>query len=120
MSQQNRGQGFQNWDKEELREVARKGGEHSHGGGRRSSQDRDEGSSGRGGQQGGQQGGNTENRGFASMDPQKQENIASKGGLTAQAHRHGYENVEEYEKAKERGQVEFSKGQSGGQSGGRE
>lgn len=53
------------------------------------------------------------------MDSQKQESIASKGGLTAQAHRHGYGSAEEYQKAKERGEVEFSKssgthGTSGG------
>src|SRR3712207_3187808 len=33
--------------------------------------------------QGGNQGGNTSNRGFASMDPQKQREIASQGGKAA-------------------------------------
>jgi general stress protein YciG len=100
MSSGNNKGGFQNWDKDELREVARKGGEHSHGGGRKQ-EDSD-----RGDRSSSQEGG--DNRGFASMDPQKQESIASKGGLTAQAHRHGFENVEDYERAKDRGEVEFS------------
>jgi uncharacterized protein len=56
--------GFASMDDERQRDIARKGGQSSHGG-----QDRDESSRG-----------NTSNRGFASMDDDRQHNIASKGG----------------------------------------
>eukprot|EP00762_Andalucia_godoyi_P006250 ANDGO_01617.mRNA.1 hypothetical protein len=51
-------------------------------------------------------------RGFASMDPEQQRSIASKGGLTAQAHAHGYANPDDYQEAKDKGEVEFSRGES--------
>eukprot|EP00762_Andalucia_godoyi_P008860 ANDGO_01172.mRNA.1 hypothetical protein len=51
-------------------------------------------------------------RGFASMDPEQQRSIASKGGLTAQAHAHGYDNPDDYQQAKDKGEVEFAKGES--------
>eukprot|EP00762_Andalucia_godoyi_P008754 ANDGO_04705.mRNA.1 hypothetical protein len=51
-------------------------------------------------------------RGFAAMDPQQQQSIASKGGLTAQAHAHGYDNPDDYQQAKDKGEVEFSKGET--------
>lgn len=98
------GHGFQNWDKDELREVARKGGQHSHGGGRGGENAQAErGLSGSGG-------GSTENRGFAAMNPEQQEEIARQGGLTSQAHRHGFESIEQYEKAKLEGKLDLDKG----------
>lgn len=48
------------------------------------------------------------------MDEDRVKEIASKGGLTAQAHRHGYENADDYQQAKDKGQVEFSRGESQG------
>jgi general stress protein YciG len=63
--------GFAGMDPEKQKEIAKKGGEHSHGGGRKS------------GKQGeGEKGGG---RGFAGMDPEKQKEISKKGG----EHSHG-------------------------------
>jgi general stress protein YciG len=44
-----------------------------------------------GGNKGNQQSGDTSNRGFASMDPQKQRDIASEGGKAAHASGHAHE-----------------------------
>lgn len=53
-----------------------------------------------GGNKGSKQSGDTSNRGFASMDPQKQREIASEGGKAAHASGHAHEfNSEEARRA---------------------
>jgi hypothetical protein len=53
-----------------------------------------------GGNKGNNQSGDTSNRGFASMDPQKQREIASEGGKAAHASGHAHEfNSEEARRA---------------------
>jgi len=83
-----------------------------------------------GGNKGNNQSGDTSNRGFASMDPQKQREIASEGGKAAHASGHAHEfNSEEARRAgsmshKNDGGSQQSGGgqggsqQSGGQRGG--
>lgn len=56
---------------------------------------------GRGGNQGGNQGGNNSKRGFASMDPEQQKEIASKGGKAS--HESGNAHEFDSEEAREAG-----------------
>lgn len=77
-------------------------------------------SNNQGGKQGGNQGGNqqsgdTSNRGFASMDPQKQREIASEGGRAA----HASGNAHEFdsEEARRAGSKSHSGGGGNQQSG---
>jgi len=80
--------------------------------------------SGQGGNQGGNQGGDTSNRGFASMDPERQREIASEGGKAAHASGNAHEfTSEEARKAgsmshKNDGNRQTGSGGSGGGSGG--
>jgi hypothetical protein len=77
-----------------------------------------------GGNKGNNQSGDTSNRGFASMDPQKQREIASEGGKAAHASGNAHEfNSEEARRAgsmshKNDGGNSQSGGQGGGQGGG--
>ena len=74
----------------------------------------------KGGNQGGSQGkgGNTSNRGFASMDPEEQREIASEGGK--EAHRKGVAHEFDSEEAREAGRKggQASGGNKGGNQGG--
>lgn len=81
-------------------------------------------SNNQGGNKGGNQGGNnqsdTSNRGFASMDPQKQREIASEGGRAAHASGNAHEFTSE--EARKAGSMSHGGGgggsqQSGGQGG---
>lgn len=75
---------------------------------------------GRGGNQGGgNQGGNQGNRGFAAMDPEKQREIASKGGRAA--HESGNAHEFSSQEAREAGRKggEASRGGGGNQGGNR-
>jgi hypothetical protein len=80
--------GFASMDEQEQREVASAGGRASRGNAQ---------SGNRGGAQGGgnqgnsQSGGGNSNRGFASMDPQRQREIASEGGRAAHASGNAHE-----------------------------
>jgi hypothetical protein len=80
--------------------------------------------SGQGGNQGGNQGSDTSNRGFASMDPERQREIASEGGKAAHASGNAHEfSSEEARKAgsmshKNDGNRQSGSGGSGGGSGG--
>ncbi|NLF82988.1 MAG: stress-induced protein [Candidatus Gastranaerophilales bacterium] len=76
-----RGRGFAGMDPEKQREIAKKGGEHSHGGGRHKESEEEK----KGG------------RGFAGMDPEKQREIAKKGG----EHSHGGGRPKESEEEQE-------------------
>lgn len=69
-----------------------------------------------------QSGGDTSNRGFASMDPQKQREIASEGGKAAHASGHAHEfNSEEARRAGSMSHKNDSGSQqSGGQGGGQQ
>lgn len=58
------------FNSQEAAEAGRKGGQASHGGGRGGQQGQHDAGGGQG----------SSNRGFASMDPDKQRDIASKGG----------------------------------------
>jgi general stress protein YciG len=77
-----------------------------------------------GGNKGNNQSGDTSNRGFASMDPQKQREIASEGGKAAHASGNAHEfNSEEARRAgsmshKNDGNSQSQGGQGGGQGGG--
>ena len=74
----------------------------------------------RGGNQGGSRSGNTSNRGFASMDPEKQREIASKGGRAAhqQGVAHEFTSEEAREAGRKGGQASGSRrGNRGNQSG---
>ena len=83
-----------------------------------------------GGNKGNNQSGDTSNRGFASMDPQKQREIASEGGKAAHASGHAHEfNSEEARRAgsmshkndsgsQQSGGGQGGSQQSGGQRGG--
>lgn len=81
-------------------------------------------SNNQGGNRGGNQGGNnqsdTSNRGFASMDPQKQREIASEGGRAAHASGNAHEFTSE--EARRAGAMSHGGGnqQSGGQGGGKQ
>lgn len=81
-------------------------------------------SNNQGGNRGGNQGGNnqsdTSNRGFASMDPQKQREIASEGGRAAHASGNAHEFTSE--EARRAGSMSHGGGnqQSGGQGGGKQ
>lgn len=84
-------------------------------------------SNNQGGNKGGNQGGNnqsdTSNRGFASMDPQKQREIASEGGRAAHASGNAHEFTSE--EARRAGSLSHGGGgggsqQSGGGSGGQQ
>lgn len=78
----------------------------------------------KGGKGGNQQSGDTSNRGFASMDPQKQREIASEGGRAAHASGNAHEfDSEEARKAgrmshKNDGSSQSASGQSGSGAGG--
>lgn len=76
-------------------------------------------SNNQGGNKGGnQQSGDTSNRGFASMDPQKQREIASEGGRAAHASGNAHEFTSE--EARKAGSMSHGGGggqQSGGQGG---
>ncbi|MBW8900137.1 MAG: stress-induced protein [Massilia sp.] len=68
--------------------------------------------------QGNNQGGGNSNRGFASMDPQKQREIASEGGKAAHASGNAHEfTSEEARKAGSMSHKNDSNQQSGGQQG---
>lgn len=76
-----------------------------------------------GGNKGSKQSGDTSNRGFASMDPQKQREIASEGGKAAHASGHAHEfNSEEARRAgsmshkNDTGSQQSGGGQRGGTS----
>ena len=77
-----------------------------------------------GGNKGNNQSGDNSNRGFASMDPQKQREIASEGGKAAHASGNAHEfNSEEARRAgsmshKNDGNSQSGGGQGGGQGGG--
>jgi general stress protein YciG len=77
-----------------------------------------------GGNKGNNQSGDNSNRGFASMDPQKQREIASEGGKAAHASGNAHEfNSEEARRAgsmshKNDGNSQSGGGQSGGGQGG--
>jgi general stress protein YciG len=71
-----------------------------------------------GNQGGGNQGGGNSNRGFASMDPQKQREIASEGGKAAHASGNAHEfTSEEARRAGSMSHKNDSNQQSGGQQG---
>jgi hypothetical protein len=71
-----------------------------------------------GGNKGNKQSGDTSNRGFASMDPQKQREIASEGGKAAHASGNAHEfNSEEARRAGSMSHKNDGSQQSGGQSG---
>lgn len=61
--------GFDSMDEDKQKEIAKKGGQSSHGG------------KGKEGEQSGKKG--SSQRGFAAMDDEKQREIASKGGKAA-------------------------------------
>jgi general stress protein YciG len=68
--------------------------------------------------QGNQGGGNNSNRGFASMDPQKQREIASEGGKAAHASGNAHEfTSEEARRAGSMSHKNDGNQQSGGQQG---
>lgn len=69
-----------------------------------------------GGQQGGKDQGGTSNRGFASMDPDKQREIASKGGKAAHesGHAHEFTSEEAREAGRKGGQASGGGHQQGG------
>ena len=68
--------------------------------------------------QGNNQGGGNSNRGFASMDPQKQREIASEGGKAAHASGNAHEfTSEEARRAGSMSHKNDSNQQSGGQQG---
>jgi len=80
---------------------------------------------GNNGNQGNKQSGDTSNRGFASMDPQRQREIASEGGRAAHASGNAHEfNSEEARRAGSMSHKNDGNNQSGGggsqQSGGNE
>jgi hypothetical protein len=94
-----------------------------------SNQDNRGGSKQSGGQGGNRQSGDTSNRGFASMDPERQREIASEGGKAAHASGNAHEfTSEEARKAgsmshkndgnRQSGSSESGSRQSGGGSGG--
>jgi hypothetical protein len=71
-----------------------------------------------GNQGGGNQGGGNSNRGFASMDPQKQREIASEGGKAAHASGNAHEfTSEEARRAGSMSHKNDGNQQSGGQQG---
>jgi hypothetical protein len=86
-----------------------------------SNQGNNQGSKGGSQQSGGNQGsqGDTSNRGFASMDPDKQREIASEGGRAAHASGHAHEfDSEEARKAGSMSHKNDGNQQSGSSSGG--
>jgi hypothetical protein len=125
-NQGNSKRGFASMDEQKQREAASEGGRASRGGGRGNSQ-----SGNGGGSQGGNSGGNNQsggssNRGFASMDPQRQREIASGGGRAAHASGNAHEFTSE--EAREAGRMSHkndgnqqsgSRGNGGGNNGGR-
>ena len=71
------------------------------------------------GNKGNNQSGDTSNRGFASMDPQKQREIASEGGRAAHASGNAHEfNSEEARRAGSMSHKNDGNQQSGGNAGG--
>ena len=69
----------------------------------------------KGGNQGNQQSGDTSNRGFASMDPERQREIASEGGRAAHASGNAHEfNSEEARRAGSMSHKNDGNNQSGG------
>lgn len=73
-----------------------------------------------GGNQGGKDQGGTSNRGFASMDPDKQREIASKGGKAAHesGNAHEFTSEEAREAGRKGGQASHGGGNQGGNQGG--
>jgi hypothetical protein len=72
-----------------------------------------------GGNKGNNQSGDTSNRGFASMDPEKQREIASEGGKAAHASGNAHEfNSEEARRAGSMSHKNDGNSQSGGNGGG--
>jgi general stress protein YciG len=69
--------------------------------------------------QGGNQGGDTSNRGFASMDPERQREIASEGGKAAHesGNAHEFTSEEAREAGKKGGQASGGGNQGGGSGG---
>lgn len=99
----NSNRGFASMDDDKQREIASKGGKASGGGQGETGQQGGGGGGGQGetGHQGGGTSKGTSNRGFASMDPQKQREIASKGGKAA--HQQGVAHEFTSEEAREAG-----------------
>ena len=76
-------------------------------------------SNNQGGNKGNNQSGDTSNRGFASMDPQRQREIASEGGRAAHASGNAHEfTSEEARRAGARSHKNDGNSQSGNQGGG--
>ena len=73
------------------------------------------------GNQGGKDKTSTSNRGFASMDPDKQREIASKGGKAAHesGHAHEFTSEEAREAGRKGGQASHGGGNQGGSQGNR-
>lgn len=76
-------------------------------------------SSNQGGNQGGKEQSGTSNRGFASMDPDKQREIASKGGKAAHesGNAHEFTSEEAREAGRKGGQASGGGNQGGNQGG---
>jgi hypothetical protein len=92
----------------------------NQGGNQGSKQGSDQGGSKQSGNQGGNQGGDTSNRGFASMDPDRQREIASEGGRAAHAAGTAHEfTSEEARKAGSMSHKNDGNQQSGSSSGSR-
>jgi uncharacterized protein len=122
--------GFAAMDEEKQREIARKGGEASHGGqggsqgGSQGNQGGNQGSQGgqgggnQGGSRGSQSGGQGSERGFAAMDEEKQREIAGKGGQAAhdKGSAHEFTSEEAREAGKKGGEARGGN-QGGNQSG---
>ena len=114
-------QGFASMDEQKQREIASAGGRASGGGNRGNQQSGNQQSGNQGGNQGGN-GGNSQSggRGFASMDPQRQREIASEGGRAAHASGNAHEFTSE--EAREAGRMSHKNDgnqQSGGRGGNR-
>jgi general stress protein YciG len=73
-----------------------------------------------GGNRGGNQGGDSSNRGFASMDPEKQREIASEGGKAAheKGTAHEFDSEEAREAGRKGGQASGGGNRGGGNEGG--
>lgn len=101
MASKNQGgskRGFASMDKQKQREIASAGG-RSPGGSRSGNSQGGSQSNSQSGSQGSSQSGSS-SRGFASMDPQKQREIASQGGRAAHASGNAHEfNSEEAREA---------------------
>jgi general stress protein YciG len=90
--------GFGSMDREEQREIARMGGEASHGGRRWEEEDYDRGRSSR--YEDEDRGRNSGRRGFAAMDPEEQREIARMGGRASHGGRRWEDNDDRYENSR--------------------